>query len=64
MQFDKSAIVDLLRGQGRDQDAQAAEQQFPAQVDHEQHADLLNKLGINPQDLVSKLGGVGKLLGQ
>ena len=34
--------------------AQAASSELPDQVDHEQHADLLSKFGINPQEL---LGG-------
>lgn len=43
---------------GSDQ-AQQAAQQLPDQVDHEDHADLLNKFGINPQEMVSQLGGGG-----
>jgi len=64
MQIDKNQILDLLRQQGSDR-ISMAEQQLPDQVDPEQHADLLSKVGINPQDLLSKFGGggLGGLLG-
>jgi hypothetical protein len=60
MQFDKSTIVPFLQQQGQNDKAQQVQQQLPQQVDHAQDADLLQRLGINPQDLVSQLGG-GKL---
>ena len=70
MQFDKSQIMDMLRSQGEDAKAQQADQELPQQVDTDQHAGLLSKLGINPQDLIGKLtggggsgGGLGGLLG-
>jgi len=66
MQFDKSMIIDLLRQQGNHSQADQAEQELPDQVDHEEHAGMLGKLGLDPQDLISKLGGgggLGKLLG-
>ena len=41
-----------------------AEQELPDQVDTERDSGLLEKLGINPQDLLGKLGGgLGGLLG-
>jgi len=55
MQIDKQQIIELLKSRGDQQQAEQAEQQLPAQVDTDQHADQLNKLGINPQDL---LGGL------
>jgi hypothetical protein len=65
MNIDKNQIVQLLQQQGHPQ-ADQAQQELPDQVDTEQHADLLGKFGINPQDLLGKLGGgggLGKLLG-
>ncbi len=47
---------------GGDQ-AQQAAQQLPDQVDHEDHADLLGKFGIDPQEMVSHLGGGGSSQG-
>jgi hypothetical protein len=55
MQFDKQEIIKLLREQGQHDKASKAEQQLPDQVDHEQHADLLQQVGLNPQELLSKL---------
>lgn len=63
MNIDKNQIVELLRSQGHPQ-ADQAEQELPDQVDPEQHADLLAKFGINPQDLLGKLGGLGGGLGK
>ena len=59
MQIDKAQILDLLRSQGDDQKAEQADRELPGQVDTDQHAGLLEKLGLNPMDLISKLGGGG-----
>jgi hypothetical protein len=59
MQIDKAQILDLLRSQGDERKAQQAEQELPGQVDTDQHAGLLEKLGLSPADLVAKLGGGG-----
>jgi hypothetical protein len=59
MQIDKAQILDLLRSQGDDQKAQQADQELPGQVDTDQHAGLLEKLGLSPADLIAKLGGGG-----
>ena len=66
MQIDKSQILELLRSQGDDAKARQADQELPQQVDTEQHSGLLQKLGLDPQDLVAKLGGggLGGLLGR
>jgi hypothetical protein len=60
MEIPKEKIIELLRERGADDKVQQAEQELPDQVDPEQHADLLEKLGINPEDL---LGGIGDKLG-
>jgi hypothetical protein len=60
MTIPKEKILDLLRERGADDKVQQAEQELPAQVDPEAHRDQLEKLGIDPQDL---LGGVGDKLG-
>ena len=49
-----------MRVGGADDKVQQAEQELPDQVDPEQHAELLQKLGIDPQD---RLGGIGERLG-
>ena len=66
MQIPKDAILNYLREQGDQGKAQQADSELPQQVDTEQDAGLLQKLGINPADLIAKLGGgggLGKLLG-
>jgi hypothetical protein len=57
MQIPKDQILQLLQDRGESDKASQAEQELPDQVDTEQHADLLQKLGIDPQDLLGKLGG-------
>ncbi len=68
MQFDKSQILDLLRSQGDGDKADQADRELPDRVDTDEHAGILERLGLNPADLVAKLaggggGGLGGLLG-
>ena len=60
MTIPKEKIIELLRERGADDKIQQAEQELPDPVDPEQHRDQLEKLGIDPQDL---LGGIGDKLG-
>jgi hypothetical protein len=57
MQIPKEQILDLLRRQGKDDQVGEADQQLPDQVDTEKDAGLLQKFGVDPGDLLSKLGG-------
>lgn len=62
MQIPKDQILSLIRDRGGDNQAQKAQDELPDQVDHEQHADLLKKYNIDPQDLLQQFGGgLGKL---
>ena len=63
MQIPKDKILELLRSRGQDDKASQAEGELPEQVDTEKHADLLQKLGIDPGDLAGSLGGIGNKLG-
>ncbi|MCZ2858958.1 hypothetical protein [Blastococcus sp. VKM Ac-2987] len=63
MNIDKDQILQLLRSQGDDAKAEQADQELPGQVDTERDAGLLQKFGIDPMDLVKKLGGGGGLGG-
>ena len=47
MNIDKQQILELLRSQGKSDQAQQADSELPEQVDTDQHAGLLQKLGIN-----------------
>jgi hypothetical protein len=69
MQIDKGQILELLRSQGDHGKVQEADSQLPERVDTDEHAGLLERLGLSPQDLVAKLtggggGGLGGLLGR
>jgi hypothetical protein len=57
MEFSKDQIVDLIREQGDQDKASQADQELPDQVDTDRDSGLLSKFGIDPQDLISKLGG-------
>jgi predicted PhzF superfamily epimerase YddE/YHI9 len=59
VQIDKSAILDMLREKGQQDQATQAEQQLPDQVDTDNNADLLQRLGINPQEILEKFMGRG-----
>ena len=60
MEIPKDKIIRTLRERGADDKVQQAEQELPDQVDPEKHRDQLEKLGIDPSDL---LGGIGDKLG-
>jgi hypothetical protein len=57
VQIDKEQIINLLRDQGDQDKAQKAEQELPDQVDTDRDAGVLQRLGIDPSDLISRLGG-------
>ena len=69
MNIDKDTILNLLRGNGQDSEADQAQQELPDQVDTDQDSGLLEKFGINPADLIATFtggqsGGVGGMLGK
>ena len=57
MEIPKDKILDLLKEQGKSDQAQQAEQELPDQVDPERDSGLLAKFGLDPQDLLGKFGG-------
>jgi len=56
MQIPKDKIVAMLKERGEDDKAAQAEQEMPDQIDHEEHADLLQKHGLDPKDVLGKVG--------
>jgi hypothetical protein len=60
MEIPKAKILELIRQRGDEGQAAQADQELPDQVDPEQHSGLLEKFGINPQEL---LGGLGDKIG-
>jgi len=59
VQLDKNMILDLLRERGQQDQASQADQELPDQVDTDQHANLLQKFGLDPQELIQKFTGGG-----
>jgi hypothetical protein len=53
----KDKILDMLRQQGKSDQADQAQKELPDQVDTDRDSDLLEQFGISPQDLISKFGG-------
>jgi hypothetical protein len=64
VEIPKEQILQLLRSRGEDQKAEQAQGELPDQVDPQQHADLLGRLGIDPQELLGGLGGAGGIAGK
>ena len=54
MQLDKQFVLDELRKQGQSEKVQHALDELPEKIDHEQHAALLEKLGLDPGKLAEK----------
>jgi hypothetical protein len=54
MQLDKQFVLDELRKEGQSEKVQHALAELPDKVDHEQHAALLEKFGLDPGKLAAK----------
>jgi hypothetical protein len=63
MEIPKDKILELLRQRSENDKAERADRELPDQVDPDRDRGMLQKLGIDPQDLVGNLGGIGKKLG-
>ena len=63
MEIPKEQILDLLRQRGDNDKAERANQELPDRVDPERDKGILDRLGIDPQDLLGGLGGMGGKLG-
>ena len=57
MQIDKETILNLLQEQGKQGEADQAAQELPDQVDTDEHGDLLQRFGIDPQSLLGRFSG-------
>lgn len=58
MNIDKSQIIQHLQSLGKHDEAAKADSELPDKVDPDEHAGMLEKFGVNPQDLLGKLGGL------
>ncbi len=63
MQIDKAQIISLLQQAGDHDKANQADSELPDQVDTDQHAGLLDKLGIDVGSLLGG-GGIGGIAGK
>ena len=61
MQIDKGTIMDLLRERGQQDQATQAQQELPDQVDTDRDAGLLQRFGVDPQELLQRFTGGGGL---
>ena len=59
MQLDKNMILDLLRERGQQDQASQADQELPDQVDTDRDAGLLQRFGLDPQELLQRFTGGG-----
>jgi hypothetical protein len=59
VQLDKNMILDLLRERGQQDQASQAEQELPDQVDTDQDSGLLQRFGLDPQELLQRFMGGG-----
>lgn len=57
MQIDKQQVLQLLENAGRADQVGRAEAELPDPVDTEQHASLLEQLGLRPDALLGGAGG-------
>jgi hypothetical protein len=62
MEIPKDKILELIRERAGGDKADQAAGELPDQVDPQQHAGLLQKFGIDPQELLS--GGLGDMAGK
>ena len=59
MQIDKQFVIDEIKKQGQSERVQHALDELPHKIDHEQHAALLEKFGIDPGRLAEKAAEQG-----
>jgi hypothetical protein len=59
VQIDKNMVLDLLRERGQQDQAGQAEQELPDQVDTDRDAGLLQRFGLDPQELLQRFMGGG-----
>jgi hypothetical protein len=59
VQIDKNTILELLRERGQQDQANQADQELPDQVDTDRDAGLLQRFGLDPQELLQRFMGGG-----
>jgi hypothetical protein len=59
MHIDKSLIISELEKQGKSDQVQKALAELPDKVDHEEHAQMLQRYGIDPGKLAADAAKTG-----
>jgi hypothetical protein len=59
VQIDKNTVLGLLRERGQQDQADQAEQELPDQVDTDRDQGLLQRFGVDPQELLQRFTGGG-----
>jgi hypothetical protein len=54
MQLDKQFVLNELQKAGKTEQAQKAIQELPDKIDHEKHAAVLEKFGLDPGKLAEQ----------
>ncbi|HEY6962133.1 MAG TPA: hypothetical protein VI408_09625 [Gaiellaceae bacterium] len=54
MEIDRATVIAELEKQGKNEHVQKALQELPEKIDHEKHAQMLERFGIDPGKLVEK----------
>ena len=54
MHLDKQFVLDELKKQAESEKVQQALNELPDKIDHEHHAELLTKFGLDPGKLAQK----------
>ena len=58
MNIDKAQIIEHLTSLGKHDEARRADADLPDKVDTDEHGGLLDQFGVDPKDLLGKLGGM------
>jgi hypothetical protein len=59
MEIDKEMVLNVLRERGEQGKAEEAARELPDQVDTERDSGLLARFGVDPGELLGKMGGGG-----
>jgi hypothetical protein len=54
VELDKREVIDLLRKEGKNEHVQKALQELPEKIDHEKHAALLQRFGLDPGKIAER----------
>lgn len=57
MEIPKTQVLDMIKSKGKGDQVDQADQELPDKVDPERDSGLLSKFGLEPKDLLGKIGG-------